>query len=411
MICSFAERGLGQHIATNERLDGRSVIVNGEQMLNFGSCSYLGIERHPRVVAAAHAAVDRFGVQFSSSRTFLELAAYEELESCLQNIFDKPAVVSASTTLGHLAALPVLVRRGDAVVLDKQVHSSVQTAAQLLKASQIPLHVLRHNDMNQLESRVRELSEQYRHVWYLADGVYSMYGDPAPMDDIIHLLQKYEQLHLYIDDAHGMSWKGPRGCGFVRSAWPHHPRMVLLTSLNKSFACAGGAIISPDSETKTLIRNCGSTLSFSGPIPPPMLHAAVASARVHLSDELELLQKELASLVRHTNSRMREANLPQVMECETPIFFLPVGTPDICANLCSRLLREGLHVHLGIFPATPLRAGGLRFCVHRGLCAGDIDRLIDRIQYHYSRTLKEAGSSCEHVAKVFGLEPFSLDAA
>jgi 7-keto-8-aminopelargonate synthetase-like enzyme len=142
-----------------------------------------------------------------------------------------------------------------------------------------------------------------------------------------------------------------------------------------------------------------------------MLHAALASARVHLSEELEPLQKELASLVAHTNSRMREAHLPQVMECETPIFFLPVGTPNLCANLCSRLLREGLHVQMGIFPAVPLRAGGLRFCVHRGLTTFDIDRLIDRMQYHYSHTLKEAGSSCEHVAKVFGLEPFSLDAA
>ncbi|MEZ4464970.1 MAG: aminotransferase class I/II-fold pyridoxal phosphate-dependent enzyme [bacterium] len=111
----------------------------------------------------------------------------------LGQIFHKPLLVSASTTLGHMAALPVLVRDEDAVILDLQVHHSVQTAAQLLKARGIPLHIIRHNDMDQfLELKIRHLQNRHRRIWYLADGVYSMFGDFAPMDRLTDLMNRYE---------------------------------------------------------------------------------------------------------------------------------------------------------------------------------------------------------------------------
>jgi 7-keto-8-aminopelargonate synthetase-like enzyme/predicted N-acyltransferase len=410
MVVDMVNRGLGHHVATDERLDGRLVTVHDREMVNFGSCSYLGLERHPKLIAAAHEALDRFGTQFSSSRAFLALQKYEELEALLREMYGKPVLVSATTTLGHLATLPVIVRDGDAVILDMQVHSSVQMAAQLLKARGTPLYILRHNSMEDLERRVKSLKARYRKVWYFADGIYSMYGDAAPMAALTRLLDTYEQLHVYIDDAHGMSWAGPHGIGYVRREAPHHPRMVLAVSLNKAFACAGGAVVLPEQETADRIRNCGSTQLFSGPIQPAMLGAAVASAKLHLSDEMPGLQAELAALVAHTNRRLSEVGLPQVEACDSPVFFVPLGLPRLCANLCERMLKEGMHVHMGTFPATPMRAGGVRFCIHRNVTTGDIDKLVERLRYHYPRVLDEEGSSCAEVAKVFGLPEFSIEA-
>lgn len=409
MVVDMVGRGLGQHVATDDRLDGRLVTVHERAMVNFGSCSYLGLERHPKLIAAAHDALDRFGTQFSSSRAFLALQTYEELESHLREMFGKPVLVSATTTLGHLATLPIIVRDGDAVIMDMQVHSSVQMAAQLLKARGVPLYILRHNSMEDLERRVRSLKARYRKVWYFADGIYSMYGDAAPMAALGRLLDTYEQLHLYIDDAHGMSWAGPKGVGYVRRERPHHPRMVLAVSLNKAFACAGGALVLPEPEIASRIRNCGSTQLFSGPIQPAMLAAAVASAKLHLSDEMPGIQAELAALVAHTNHRLEEVGLPQVEVCDSPVFFVPLGLPRLCANLCERMLKEGMHVHMGTFPATPMRAGGVRFCVNRNVTTGDIDQLVERLRHHYPLVLEEEGSSCAEVAKVFGLPEFSIE--
>ncbi len=409
MVVDMVRRGLGHHVATDERLDGRQVTVHGRPMVNFGSCSYLGLERHPKLIAAAHDALDRFGTQFSSSRAFLAIETYERLEALLREMFRQPVLVSATTTLGHMAALPVLVHEGDAVILDMQVHSSVQTAAQLLKARGVPLFVLRHNAMADLERRVKALKSRYKNVHYFADGIYSMYGDPAPMKELYRLLEAHKQLHLYIDDAHGMSWAGEHGVGFVRREVPHHPRMVLAVSLNKAFACAGGALVLPNQELADRIRNVGSTQLFSGPIQPAMLGAAVASAELHLSPEFPAIQAELAALVAHTNLRLQESGLPQVEACDSPVFFIPLGLPRICANLTQRLLAEGMHVHMGTFPATPMRAGGLRFCIHRNITLDDIDRLVERIRYHYPLVLAEEGSSFAEVAKTFGLDEFHVE--
>src|SRR6185436_14972501 len=120
--------------------------------------------------------------------------------------------------------------------------------------------------------------------WYMADGVYSMYGDYAPLKDIMQLLYNHEQLHLYVDDAHGMSWAGKNGAGFAKTILPRHERMFLVTSLNKAFAAGGGCLVYPNDDWKRKVRNCGSTMIFSGPVQPPLLGAAIASAQIHLSD-------------------------------------------------------------------------------------------------------------------------------
>ncbi len=132
-ISTAIKEGLIHLDAEDKVANGRTVTVNGEELINFGLCSYLGLEFDPRIKEGAIDAIHRYGSQFSTSRAYMSVGLYQELEQELQNMFRRPVVVAPSTTLGHLSAIPVLVGENDVVILDHQVHASVQMATQLVK--------------------------------------------------------------------------------------------------------------------------------------------------------------------------------------------------------------------------------------------------------------------------------------
>ena len=401
-------RDLVHHMVTDETLDGRTVQMGGRTMMNFGSCSYLSIEHHDNLKNGAKKAIDQYGTQFSSSRAFAALSLYDELEARLETIYGKPVIATANTTLGHQCALPVIVGDNDAVILDLQVHTSVQTAVQLLKADGVHTEVIRHNSMEALERKIKAFKGKYEKVWYMADGVYSIFGDSAPLPELEELLNKYEHFHLYIDDAHGMGWTGENGMGWVRSRMAHHDRMVMAVSLNKSFACAGGCLIFPNEEMRDQVKSCGGPIIFSGPIQPPMLGACVASADLHLSEEIKPIQEKLAGLIAFANTTIEKLGLPQYEATDTPLFFIPLGLPKLCFNMIDRLKQDGYYTHGGSFPATPMKQSGLRFMINACHTEADILALLERVRYHYPLIVEEEGSSCAEIARYFGMEPFEV---
>jgi len=406
VISDGVARGLAHLYTEDEVLDGRTLRIEGRQVINFATGSYLALERHPALLAGAQEALRRYGTQFAASRAYISVGMYEQLEGMLSTIFDRPCIAAASTTLGHFSALPVLIGDRDVVVLDHQVHSSVQTAVQLLKARGVPILMIRHNRMDQLETMVKRLRGKHERIWYLADGIYSMHGDSVPVDELLALQGRYPQLWSYIDDAHGFGWHGRNGRGWVRERGSH-PRMVLAVSMQKSYASGGGVIVLPSEELARRIRTCGPTLIFSGPIQPPMLGAATAAARLHLSPEIVPLQDELADLIRYCNEGLADRGIPQLAANESPLFFVPTGLPRLVYQITDRLMRDGCCINMGCFPAVPMSQGGLRFHVHRGLGRGDIDHLLDRMHDHYVDVLDEEGVRADDLALTFRTPPLA----
>ncbi len=406
IIQDGVDRGLLQKFTSDEHLNSAEISIEENQYINFGSCSYLGLEYHSKLKEGVKHAVDQFGTQFSTSRTYLSIGLYDQLETELKNMFNQPVLATASTTLGHLAALPALIEDDDIVILDLQVHSSVQMAAQLLKARKVQVHLIPHNDMESLENKIKALSEKANRIWYMADGVYSMYGDFAPLDTLQKLLSKYDKLHLYIDDAHGMGWTGDNGTGYVRSQMDHHPKMVMATSLNKSFAASGGVLIFPNEEMYRKVKNCGTTLIFSGPIQPPMLGAGIESAKLHQSEEFKSLQAELKEKIEFTNRRLQELDLPQYKITESPLFFIPVGLPRVIRNIIKRMKKRGFFLNSASYPATPIKKGGIRFMINNHLSIEQIDQMLSTLREEYVNGLLEEGSSPQHVAQQFRITPF-----
>ena len=387
----------------DEVLNGRQIQIQGRSVINFGSCSYLGLEKDPRTIQGCIAAAQKHGTQFSSSRAYISDGLYMELESLLVRLFNAHCLVMPTTSLGHISALPALINPGDAIILDHQVHASVQTACQINKARGDCVEMIRHNRLDELEDRIKVLRAKHRHIWYCLDGVYSMFGDLAPMPELYQLLDKYPQLHLYIDDAHGFSWSGRNGRGSVLGPYQQHERMVVALSLNKAFAAAGGVLVFPTLEMKRRVRACGGGVIFSGPIQPPMLGAAIASAKIHLSGEIESLQATLQERIQQTRALIEGYNLPDVGNADSPIFYIGVGQPKVGYNLVKRLMAEGFYVNIGLFPAVPLNKTGIRFTttVHHTLT--DLRGLVNALSYHLPLALAEQDSSLNDVRRIFKL--------
>ena len=146
--------------------------------------------------------------------------------------------------------------------------------------------------------------------------------------------------------------------------------MVVALSLNKAFSAAGGVLVLPDRNTVTPIRRCGGPMLFSGPIQPPMLGAAVASARLHNDPSFEALQCELAALIGHAWSAVGRRQIPLAGSDRTPIFMVPCDSPAIVFSTVSRLRDGGFYVCPSVFPAVPMNHPGIRFTITRHNAAG-----------------------------------------
>lgn len=385
IVIRAKRKGIVQLTAEDEFIDDPSKItIKGKSLFNFSSCSYLGLETDPRLKQGAIEAVQNYGTQFSCSRAYVSNKLYGDLELLLERIFDNnPIIVTPSVTLGHQSALPVLISENDLIIRDQAVHNSVTQASYLTAAKENK--VVRHNSVEQLEQMIAHHQNDYKQIWYLADGIYSMYGDKACMEDLVKLLYKYDNFYLYVDDAHGMSWYGENGKGFVMQNVGIHEKMVVAVSLNKSFAAGGGALIFQDARLRDKVRNCGGTLTFSGPIQPANLGAAIESAKIHLTHEIKERQENLAENIDFFIERCQDLRLPLVNIDQTPIFYIGVGQTEIGYRIVSRLLQGNFYVNMAAFPAVSKSRAGIRIPI----TLNNSKRQIEVLLHYLSKNLNE----------------------
>jgi 7-keto-8-aminopelargonate synthetase-like enzyme len=375
--------GILHHKLANSDFDGKTIIINQKPVTYFGNCSYLGLENDERLKETAIQAINKFGIQFSSSRTYAQMPLYEEAEDLLSQVFGKPTIATPSTTLAHIATLPSLVQRNDAIIIDQQAHTSMYNVTAMLKGAGIRVERIRHNDMNALESYLTEFSQTYDRVWFLTDGVYSMFGDGAPIPELWALLQRYDKLHLYLDDAHGMSCAGKNGSGWAMNQLPYfHDRMILIVSLSKGFGASGGAVVLPNEEMRRLIVNVGTSLVFTIQMPIATLAAIIASAKIHLSDEITERQNRLNHLITYFNMVAKSQNLPLIREAHTPINYIGVGTPDSGADITQRMLKSGYLVNPSSYPSVPYKHTGVRILMTTHLTEQDIYEMVTTLSGH-----------------------------
>ncbi|MCB0473004.1 MAG: aminotransferase class I/II-fold pyridoxal phosphate-dependent enzyme, partial [Flavobacteriaceae bacterium] len=378
--------------------------INGKTLYHFGTTSYLALDQDRRLKDSAIEAKNNYGTQFPLSKTYISHPLYAELETLIEQMYGLPVIITKNSTLGHISVIPSAVDDNDGVILDHQVHWSVQNAAQMLKLRGIPVLMIRHNNIDMLEVRIKELYDTCDKIWYMADGVYSMFGDYAPLEDLISLSEKYSKLHLYFDDVHGMSWAGKHGSGYVLSVLKELPeRCLLFGTLSKSFGASGAALVCKNEKLRTKIRNFGGPLTFSAQLEPASVAAAIASAKIHLSDEIYEIQKDLQVRISHFNSLLEKTDLPLVHKNQSPVFYIGTGLPVTGYNFVKRLFKEGFFVNLGLFPAVPVINTGVRITISRNNQLKDIKVLTEAMCHHFPLALQETNTTDSQVRRLFKL--------
>ncbi|WP_417445280.1 aminotransferase class I/II-fold pyridoxal phosphate-dependent enzyme [Joostella sp.] len=384
---------------------GRKIAVKNKELFHFGTTGYLGLEQDLRLKKAAIEAINRYGTQFPLSKTYISHPLYRALEEKVACMYQHPIIITKNSTLGHMGVIPSAVGDHDAIVLDHQVHWSVQSAAKVLQTRSVPIEMIRHNNLDMLEDKLRKLSPKHNRIWYMADGVYSMYGDEAPVKELISLCQKYPQLYLYFDDVHGMSWTGNNGTGFVMSKLKELPENVLLFgTLSKTFGASGSVLVCPNQAMYQKIKTFGGPLTFSAQLEPASVGAAIASADIHLSKEIYRLQNELLERIQLFNSLLAKTSLPLIDQNNAPVFYIGTGMPITGYNFVNRLMMEGFFVNLGIFPAVPVKNTGVRITISRHNQPDEIKALVAAMEYHYPKALEATLTTHHKVCKAFNMQ-------
>lgn len=405
VLSGAKKEGVLHLYAEDQSLTGRTIQIKGKKMFHFGTTGYLGLEQDVRLKQAAIEAIDNYGTQFPLSKSYISHPLYAELEEKIEKMYGIPPIITKNSTLGHLAVIPTLIRDEDGVIIDHQVHWSVQNACQLLKLRGIPVEMIRHNQLQMLEDKIKNLSNRCNKIWYMADGVYSMYGDYAPITELLQLSQKYSQLHLYFDDVHGMSWKGKNGTGFVFDSIKTLPEnIVVVGTLSKTFGASGATVFCSNEKLRNKIKNFGGPLTFSAQLEPASVGAAIASATIHLSDEINSLQQDLAHKIQYFNELLQKAELPILSQNDSPVFFLGMATPLTAYNFVHRLFKEGFFLNLGIYPAVPIKNTGIRITLSAHNQKEDIKALADAIEYHFPKALEETNNSLIKIHQAFGIQ-------
>ena len=376
------EHGMLHRRLEDEMLNGPTFTIDGLTFLDFSTCSYLGLNRDQRLKDAAIDAVTRYGASYSSSPAYTALPLYDTLEEQLRQMTGGAVALAQTTTLAHLAALPSLIGSDDLVLIDAQTHASVHSATAVLRGNGVQVATVPHSDMAFLDQRLAEVAGDYEEVWYLADGVYSMHGDVAPVEDVAALQAVYRNLYTYYDDAHGFGWCGKHGRGYVLSRVPLNERMVVAAGLSKSFAALGGVLVFGDEQLARRVRFVGGPLNFSGPIPPADLGAGVASAAIHLSDEHEKRQAHLVSDIEFVRSEVVRLGIPVASMDATPIWFTKVGSLEQLGEMMHRLMGDGFFVNAAAYPVVPVGESGIRFMQSLHHSREQLRELLEAVSYH-----------------------------
>lgn len=365
--------GIRSQVIEDEEFRGDVIRLRGADVANFGLCSYLGLGDDERLVQAATDAVARYGNSYSSSIAYTSVTLYEPLRERFEAMLGAPVIMTASTTLAHMAALPVLVREGDSVVIDALAHASLLSVISTLSANGATIHHLPHSDLHRLAEITDEAPGK---TWYLFDGLYSMQGVTAPAERLRAMLDEHPDLWLYCDDAHSLGWSGERGRGqfLERVGW--HERLVMAFGLAKSFGTMGGIVATPDPDLTELIETIGGPMVFGGPIPPPVLGASIASADIHLSDELPDLQEDLLERIRFANSYAQRIGIPFGSWEETPLFWVDIGPVLSTVSATTAMLKRGFFLNAAAFPVVPRNKGGIRFTVTRYNSVDQIEEML-----------------------------------
>jgi 8-amino-7-oxononanoate synthase len=354
-LAEISNRGLYRRMRCVSGPQGPRVLLDGKPVLLLCSNNYLGLADHPRVREAAAEAAMRYGAGAGASRLVSgnmrihrrleeQLADFKRSEACL---------LFGSGYLANAGVVSALAREGDVVFSDARNHASIVDGCRLARAETF---VYRHLDTDHLEWGLRQA--EGRGSLILTDGVFSMDGDVAPLEEIVELAGRYDA-RVMVDEAHGTGVLGATGRGAVAAAGLDGEVDLIVGTLGKALG-SYGAYVCCDEQMARYLTNTARTLIFSTAPPPPAVAAAMAALELLREQprRVEKLQRNAAAL----RAALAERGVP-VPDGETPIVPLIVGDPGRAVAACERALARGVFAQAIRPPTVPPGSSRLRLAV------------------------------------------------
>ena len=349
------DRGLLRRMRLVSGPQGPRVLIDGRPVLLLCSNNYLGLADHPRVREAAAEAAMRWGVGGGASRLVSgnmtvhrrleeELAEFEGRERC---------VLFGSGYLANVGIISTLARTGDVVLSDELNHASIVDGCRLAGADTF---VYKHADVEHLEWGLRRA--EGRGSLIVTDGVFSMDGDVAPLEEIVDVARRHDA-RLLVDEAHGTGALGPGGRGAVAAAGLEAEVDVVVGTLGKALG-SYGAYACCDRAMAGYLVNTARTLIYSTALPPPAAAGALAALGILRA------QPERVDKLRRNGAILREALAAEGLGTtawDTPIVPLVIGEAPDALRASERALDRGVFAQAIRPPTVPDGGSRLRLTV------------------------------------------------
>ena len=365
---TLRQAGLYNHIRTLGSPQGAWLAVDGKKVLNFCSNNYLGLANHPKIKAAAKGAVDKMGVGPGAVRTIAgTMDLHVELDRRLAKFKGvKSAISFQSGFTANLAVIPALVGKEDVIFSDELNHASIIDGSRLSRAK-----IIRYEHINpqDLDERLKEHRTKYKRALVVTDGVFSMDGDIAPLDEIYQVTQAHAAV-LMVDDAHGEGVLGKGGRGIVDHFGLHGKVDVEVGTLSKAFGVVGG-VAAGDERVVEWLHQRGRPFLFSSAMTIPDVAACLAAVDL-LEESTELVDKLWANTDLF-KSEMQKLGF-DTGKSVTPITPVMLGEAKLAQEFSKALYEAGVFGMAIGFPTVPPGTARIRVMISAAHSTDDLEQ-------------------------------------
>jgi glycine C-acetyltransferase len=346
---------------------GARIAVQGREVLNLCANNYLGLANHPEIVAAAKAALDRWGYGLSSVRFICGTQEiHKELERTLSEFLGtEDTILYSSCFDANGGFFEALLSEQDAIVSDELNHASIIDGVRLCRAQRFRY---RNGDLTDLEARLSEARDARFRV-IATDGVFSMDGSLAPLAGICALAERYEALVL-VDDSHATGFVGPGGRGTHEQAGVMGRVDVLTGTLGKALGGASGGYVSGRREIIEFLRQRSRPYLFSNTVPPAVVAGALKA--IELVEREPALRAHLWENTRYFRGRIASLGFT-VTPGDHPIIPIMIGDAALAHRMAARLLEKGIYVVGFAYPVVPRGKARIRVQMSAALSREELD--------------------------------------
>jgi len=370
-LASIREAGLYKDERVLQTPQGPVVKVPQGEVLNFCANNYLGLSDHPKLVEAAHEALDRWGYGLSSVRFICGTQEiHKQLEQAVARFLGMDdAILFSSCFDANGALFEPLLGPEDAIISDQLNHASIIDGIRLCKAQRFRYL---HSDMADLEEQLKQ-AQAARHRLVFTDGVFSMDGDTAKLDEICDLAEKYDAL-VGVDDSHATGFLGETGRGTPELKGVQDRIDIITSTLGKALGGASGGFVAARGEIVELLRQRGRPYLFSNTLPPPIVASALVALR--LVDEAGELIRTLRENMTYFREKMTAAGF-DIRPGDTPIVPIMLYDAPLAQQFAADLLAEGVYVIGFFYPVVPKGQARIRVQLSAAHTREHLDRAID----------------------------------